>query len=139
MQSYSVMRSDFITVPWSEDQHAADRLMRLARVRHLPVVQEDELIGVLSYRDLLLDQMAERDSHLSAPQLETLRSRPIAPLVRREVVSVSPQCSPERAAELMLRHRIGFLPVVENGRLVGIVTESDLLRAAYVGTDSSSV
>ncbi len=127
------MRSDFITLAWGEDRHGADRLMRLARVRHLPVVREDEFVGVLSHRDLLQAEMEERDSQLPSPALETLRSRPIAPLVRRDVVAVTPDCSPERAAELMLRHRIGFLPVVEEGRLVGIVTEADLLRAAYVG------
>ncbi len=140
-EGLKAVKQDFISIPRGEIQYAADRLMRLARVRHLPVVQEGRLVGVLSHRDLLESALAERDAHIPPDQLQTLRSQPIAPLVRTDVVAVEPDCPPGRAAELMLRFRIGFLPVVERGpegpRLVGIITESELLRAAY-GPDFSA-
>ncbi len=130
-----LLRRDFISLDEGESQHAAQQLMSLARVRHLPVLRGGTLVGLLSNRDLLQRLLEQRDAELPGPALARLRDQSIGSVVRSDPMAVEPSCPPRRAAELMLRHRIGFLPVVESGpagpRLIGILTESDLLRAVY--------
>ena len=130
-----LMRADFIALQRDEGEYAADRLMRLARVRHLPVVEDGRLVGVLSHRDLREAVLARLELAVPPEHQRSLLSQPVQPLVRTDVVAVEPDCPLARAAELMLCYGIGFLPVVERDgsgdRLVGILTESDLLRAAY--------
>jgi len=88
----------------------------LAQHHHgFPVVHADELVGVLTQRELLASQ-ANPSSTLSA-------------LVSRPVVTIDPNASAREAADLMVRQAVGRLPVVEQGRLIGIVTRSDLLQA----------
>ena len=134
-----LMRADFIALPAEESRYAADRLMRLARVRHLPVLRDEKLLGVLSCRDLLEDALARLERVLAPWRVQELLADPVEGLVQPDIVSVSPDCSTARAAQLMLSYGIGFLPVVDprTGRLLGIVTEADLLRAAYADADSA--
>jgi len=136
-----LMRADFIVLRQEEVEYAADRLMRLARVRHLPVVEGGRLVGVLSHRDLRDAVVARLELAVPSERQRMLLSQPVHGLMRTDVIAVEPDCPLARAAELMLCYGIGFLPVVErNGsgdRLVGILTESDLLRAAY-GSSSAS-
>ncbi len=125
------MRQDFISLAESDSLGEVVQLMRMARVRHLPVLRDGRLLGVVSYRELLETALAELESQLPPAARDELRARPIAPLVHERLLSVASGSPPERAAELMLRHHVGFVPVVDQDRLVAIVTESDLLRAAY--------
>jgi CBS domain-containing protein len=119
-----IMRRDFVHAAPEESLGSALQSMRLARLRHLPVVRGGALLGILSYRDLL-EQLALPDSaageHLQAD--DVMHEPPIC---------VSPEDSLSDAADRMCRYRVGCLPVVDEGRrLLGLVTESDLLRAAY--------
>lgn len=125
------VRPAFISLAHGASRRDAASLMRMARVRHLPVLRGGRLVGVLSHRDLLEAERADCEARMRPEELEALGARPIDPLVRGAPVTVGPDCPPARAAELMVRHGIGFLPVVRDGELVGIVTESDLLRLAY--------
>ncbi len=129
-----LMRRDFILLDDGELQRDAAQVMRMARLRHLPVARDGRLIGVISNRDLLEDTVAALEQAVTPARLSKLRRRPIEHLVNGELIAVGPDCTLSRAAELMLDYKVGFLPVVdgESGRLVGIITESDLLRAAYV-------
>lgn len=104
--------------------HPADSLERAARemhdawIRHLPIVdRHGALVGLLSQRDLL----AGGD----------LGGR-VADLMRTDVTTVAPETAAHEAAYLMLRHKIGCVPVTgPGGLLLGIVTESDFVRLAY--------
>jgi CBS domain-containing protein len=97
----------------------ATREMVLGEIRHLPVVdRERRLIGVLSQRDVA----AASGLHAQ-----------VRDLMATDVLAVAPDTLAHQAAYLMLHHRIGSLPVTDaEGRLCGIVTESDFVRAAYV-------
>lgn len=118
-----VMTSDPWTVDENTDLDRAMALMDEHRLRHLPVVRGSELVGIVSNRDLLEATGWEPGS---APGRLPVR---IGQVMRTPVVRVHPAETVVTAAlELGLR-RIGAMPVVEGGRLVGIVSERDLLRA----------
>ena len=95
---------------------AARVIMQAEGLRHLPVVERKRVLGVITDRDLR--QHAE---HLDQCLVETVMTA--------DPVTVSPHATVEEAASLMLVRRIGCLPVIENGGLVGIITTTDLLRA----------
>jgi len=128
-----LMRSEFIALELPEIDYSSERLLRIARLRHIPVVARDgRLAGVLSHRDVM-EALRERvEGELGRDRVEALLRPALPSLVRGEVVAVEPDCPPSRAARLMLSYGIGFLPVVgADGRMLGIVTEADLIRAAY--------
>lgn len=126
----SLMRRECITLGPGESLLEADRLMRLTRIRHLPVVRGGILLGILSHRDVI-----ESGRNSPGSRDQALRSTTIESVMRTAPETVHTGCSLARAAERMLILRIGCLPVVEatdaGPRLIGLVTESDLLRAAY--------
>jgi acetoin utilization protein AcuB len=96
----------------------ADQKMRQQHFRRLPVVDDSgNLIGIITDGDLRQHTGYHATTKVTAAMVE-------------KVVTVSSDASIETAAELMIQHKIGGLPVVDrSGRLVGIITESDLLRA----------
>lgn len=126
----SLMRRNFTSVDSMESLLQADWLMRLARIRHLPVVDAGRVVGVLSHRDVL-------------EASTSTRAVTVADVMRPEPCTVEAKTTLAEAARRMLRLRIGCLPVVRPGRdgeeLIGLLTESDLLRAAYAtGSDEGS-
>ena len=96
--------------------------MDVAGIRHLPIVDRNHrLVGVVSQRDLLA-AVSAGDS-----------ARPLAEVMRPDVVSVTPETAAHEAAYLILHHGIGCIPVVDrSGRLVGIATDADFVRVAHV-------
>lgn len=114
------MTRELVTVNESDDLALAENMLRLGGIRHLPVVREGRLVGLVTHRDLLRSAMS-RDR----------RSTTAGDIMTRELESVRPDTSLVRAARLMLEKKFGCLPVVEgSGRLVGIITESDFVRFA---------
>jgi CBS-domain-containing membrane protein len=89
--------------------------MKRGRIRHLVVTENGRIAGILSERDL------------SGPSGSDVRGRIVRDLMTPDVVSAGPHTPLARAAELMLKRLIGCLPILEDGRLVGIVTATDVL------------
>ena len=100
-------------------------LCRERRIRHLPVLEEGELVGIASDRDLRSAAPALGDPG-RASALEKIR---ISEVMSRDVVTTRPEDPIEEAANRMQERRIGCLPVVEDGVLVGILTSSDVMEA----------
>jgi acetoin utilization protein AcuB len=100
-------------------------LCRERRIRHLPVLEEGRLAGIVSDRDLRSAAPVLGDPGRAAA-LEKTR---VSDVMTREVVTARPDDPIEEAANRMRERRIGCLPVVQDGRLVGIVTSSDVMEA----------
>ncbi len=99
----------------------AFKLMHNNHIRHLPVVDGDKLVGIVSDRDLLSHASKESGTLVFPRQaIETVMSK--------NLVTCSPSTSYEDALKMVLEHGINSLPVVDNGVLVGLVTSKDLLN-----------
>ena len=131
-----VMRTRFMALAPSDSLLEAERLMRIARVRFLPVVEEGSLVGVLSNRDLLESSILSGKAPASPESLgRFLLETRVETLMKTEPVAVTHDTTLRAAAELLLDLGEGCLPVIASPgpapRLLGILTETDLLRAAY--------
>lgn len=124
-----IMSSPVITVTPNTSLPAATALMREKRIRHLPVVENGRLVGIISRGDL---REASITASINADSYELhfmLNQLTVGKLMTRKVFTVTPDAPIVHAAELMTEHKIAGLPVVdESGAVIGIVTESDLLR-----------
>jgi CBS domain-containing protein len=124
-----LMTSSPITAAPTMPMFEARQLMQRHRIRHLLVVDGDELAGIVTDRDIRLNWPSQATS-LSVWELNYLLARvTVGEIMNRAVIRVGPQRDARDAARLMLEHRIGALPITEDGKIIGIVTETDLLRA----------
>jgi acetoin utilization protein AcuB len=124
-----VMQTNVITASPQTTLPDALKLVARRRVRHLPVVDDDgDLIGILSDRDLKR-AMASPATSLEAHELLFLLDRlPVEQIMTRTVITIGPMSPVEEAARLMVQEKIGALPVMDGGELVGILTETDVLE-----------
>jgi CBS domain-containing membrane protein len=128
-----IMQRSPMTVRADDGMDMTDDLMSLGRVRHLPVLDGERLVGVVSMRDLLAHSLARALDFEPRQRRVFLKSVDVREAMSERLITVRPDTLQAEAAALMLRHRIGCLPVLDAaGALVGIVTETDLLRAAYL-------
>jgi acetoin utilization protein AcuB len=105
------------------------RIMRENQVRRLPVLDEKgDLVGIVSEKDLLYASPSPATS-LSIYEMHDVLSRlKVSELMTTELITVTPDTLLEEAARVMADNKIGGLPVVEDGRLVGIITETDIFK-----------
>jgi acetoin utilization protein AcuB len=123
------MTKSLMTIkPKETIRHARERLAKY-RINQLPVVADEKLIGIVTDRDI-------RDAYPSSLRLfsgkdvdEFGDSHTVEEIMTYNVISVTPQTSLREAAHQLRRQRFGALPVVEHGKLVGIITRSDVLDA----------
>lgn len=106
----------------------AEALLEGHRIRHLPVLDGDRLVGMITDRDVRLASMPRPRKEADHPDalLNLVR---VEQVMTPDPVTASPDMPIAVAARLMLEHRYGGLPVVEGGRLLGIITQGDLLKA----------
>ena len=107
----------------------ARALLDRHRVRHVVVLEGDQLVGIITDRDIRqasLPHPPGQPHPEGDPLMDLIR---VGQAMTKEVITVTPETPLEHAAMLLIYHRIGGLPVVKEGRLVGIITETDLLEA----------
>ena len=119
------------TIDRNQSLETADRLITGSRIRHLPVMDGDRVVGILSQRDLLQAALSQALGYGSVGRARVLGSIPIKEVMSEPAVVVEADTAIRDAARLMVSRKIGCLPVVERGALVGLVTESDVVRHAY--------
>ncbi|WP_461209362.1 CBS domain-containing protein [Desulfocurvus sp. DL9XJH121] len=124
-----LMTQEVFTLRTSDTLKTARSMMSLARIRHIPIVGENmEFKGLVTHRDILnatLSQFAEVDRS-TRDEIES--GIPIAEIMRTDVKTVAPDSDLRSAAELLLNHKYGCLPVVGDEGLMGIITEADFLK-----------
>jgi CBS domain-containing protein len=103
-----------------------ERVLERTHARHWPVAHDRELLGMIALGDLLAAQQPETDEE-RAHRVSPLKA---AHLMSRARVVGSPADSAARAAQAMRRHRVSCLPIVDNGRLLGVITLDDMVRHA---------
>ncbi|MFY0568198.1 CBS domain-containing protein [Archangium lansingense] len=118
-------RSDLVTITETQNLAKAEELLRLHRIRHLPVVRDGKLVGLVTHRDLL---KAAAQCGGADPAQQALWA---SDMMVRDVKTVRADTPSREALKLMLENKFGCLPVVRaDGTLIGILTEADMVRYA---------
>ncbi len=126
-----VMVRSPVTIAPGETLRQALDLLLLNHVRHLPVVDGSELVGIVTDRDVkratpsVLSGIGREDYD------RVLEVTKVFQFMTREPITVAPETRLKAVVEIFLKRRIGALPVVEDGRLVGILSDTDIVRVAY--------
>ena len=124
------MSKRVVSISLDETLKLAEDIMSLGNIRHLPVVKGGKLVGVVSQRDLLRASLTSVLKHSKAVRDLFLESVHISEVMTRKVRTATPETPIEAAARMMLKNKIGCLPVVaEDGELAGLITDTDILRA----------
>jgi acetoin utilization protein AcuB len=121
MRVGEIMNQEPITIPPKTPVGQALKLMQQHHIRHLPVIEDDLMVGWISARTLR--------EVLLASMLEVIT---VGDVMVQAPISVTPDTSVEEAARLVHEHSIGGLPVLEGDKLVGVLTVNDLLSAFII-------
>ncbi|MEM7484901.1 MAG: CBS domain-containing protein [Bacteroidota bacterium] len=124
-----IMTKDLITLTVNNDLVSAEELFKKHNIRHIPVVDKDNVVGMLSYTDLLRISFADavdEDEETVDTMVYNLFS--ISQVMARDVVSVSSSTTIKEVAQFLSQKEFHALPVVDEGKLVGIVTTTDLIN-----------
>jgi CBS domain-containing protein len=125
MQIVNLMTANPIVINADDTLANAKAVMDDGRFRRLPVVEDGKLVGIVTERDVREHAGYFRSTRVNAA-------------MRAPVITLTPYATVEDAARMMLKHKIGGLPIVDDGKVVGIVTTSDLLKAFLVVVQATS-
>ncbi len=125
-----LMATEVVTLRQNDTLTIADDVMRLGRIRHLPVLDDDEqkLVGIVSQRDLFRSALARTLGYGEHAQKKLLGMLAAKDVMTRPVMTVEEETPVHEAARTMIEHKVGCLVVTRDGRLVGILTESDFVK-----------
>ena len=124
-----LMSTEVATLHRNDQLSIADDVMRLGRIRHLPVLDDEEqVVGIVSQRDLFRGALARALGYGAHAQQKLLGQLLVKEIMTNDPISIAPDAPLAEAARLMLERKVGALLVVEAGRLVGILTESDFVK-----------
>jgi CBS domain-containing membrane protein len=123
-----IMTGSPVTLKPEDTLDLANNVISLGRIRHIPVVEDGRLIGLLSERDLMGAATIEIFGLKQKRKSALLKTVLIKDVMKKRVISVKPDTPIKDAAQLMADKKIGCVPVVESGTLVGLLTTTDILR-----------
>ena len=124
-----IMTQEVTTLKRNDKLTLADDIMQLGRIRHLPVLDDDaeQLVGIVSQRDLFRGALARALGYGQHAQRKVLDALLVKEVMSTDVLTTTPDTPLVEAARVLMERKIGCLPVVEAGHLVGIVTEADFV------------
>lgn len=111
----------------------AEDIMTMGRIRHLPVLDGGELVGIISQRDMFRSAAVTALGFEADTQKALVKTIRIKEIMTEKVVTISPDATVKEAARIMIDKKIGCLPVVQGMKLIGIITETDILRYVVEG------
>lgn len=123
-----LMATHVVTIGRNDDLRLADDTMTERRIRHIPVLEEGKIVGVVTQRDVFKAQMSSTMGYGEKGQRAFLHTVPVKEIMTHPVVTVTPETPVTEAIDLLLTQGIGCLPVVQDERLIGIVTKTNLLQ-----------
>ncbi len=125
----TIMTKNIITLKSNDELDTAERLFKEHHIRHIPVVEGDHIIGMLSLTDLLRISFAD-GAYEDESDVETTvyNMFTISQVMAKNLKSVSPDTTIKEVAEILAENEFHALPVVEGDKLVGIVTTTDLIK-----------
>ncbi|WP_299334569.1 CBS domain-containing protein [uncultured Psychroserpens sp.] len=124
-----IMTTDVITLNRSDNLDTAEILFKKHKIRHIPVVSGHEILGMLSYTDLLRISFADAvDEHEQDVDTVVYNMFTIEQVMAKNLISVNSDSTIKEVAEILSKREFHALPVVDNNSLVGIVTTTDLIN-----------
>jgi CBS domain-containing membrane protein len=133
-----VMSREVRTVQRNDQLALADRLMRDERIRHLAVIDEaGDVCAVVSQRDLFRGALLRALGYGSRAEDTMLRQVVVKEAMSAEIFTTTPETPVSEAARVMVERKVGCLPVLDGGKLVGIVTETDFVRLVAGGNPAA--
>ena len=123
-----LMQTEVVTLEVGDTLDLADDIMRLGRIRHMPVTAHGQLVGILSQRDLFRAAISSALQLRPAAEREWLAKIHVREVMTTKVFTVEPDEPVHTAVTHMIEKRVGCLPVVQHSKLVGLLSESDCLR-----------
>jgi CBS domain-containing protein len=127
MKVKDIMVKEVATLDIDDELSLANDIMRLGRIRHLPVISGDHLVGIISERDLFRSSLAQALGYRNQETREVMKTLRIKDVMVGKVVTVAPDMELRDAVALMVERKIGCLPVVQDNKLLGLITETDIL------------
>ena len=128
MQVRELMSTDVEVVERNDNLQMVEERMAARQLRHVPVVEQGDIVGLVTQRDLFKAAMSSAMGYGEKAQEAFLKSVRVKEIMVYPVITVTPETPVVEAIELLMQRGIGCLPVVEMGKLVGMVTKTDLLR-----------
>jgi CBS domain-containing protein len=125
----TIMTKDVITLNYKDNLETAELLFKKNNIRHIPVVNGNEIIGMLSYTDLLRISFADAIDE-DEQEIDTVvyNMFTIEQVMAKNLISVNSDVTIKEVAEILAKKEFHALPVVEDNKLVGIVTTTDLIN-----------
>ncbi|MFD2541855.1 CBS domain-containing protein [Lacinutrix gracilariae] len=125
----AIMTKDVITLNHSDNLEIAEKLFKKNNIRHIPVVNGEKIIGILSYTDLLRISFADAiDEDEKEVDTVVYNMFTIEQVMAKNIIHVSSDTTIKEVAEILAKKEFHALPVVDNNALVGIVTTTDLIN-----------
>ena len=122
------MNKNLVTIEKNERMTTAKKILQEKNIRHLPVVEGKKLVGLVTNMDIRKAEASPATS-LEIRELHYLLDKlTVQEIMTRNVITISPDISVEEATTLLHYNKIGCLPVVEDGNLIGIITEDDVME-----------
>lgn len=123
-----IMMGSPVTLKPEDTLDLANDVISLGRIRHIPVLADGRLVGLLSERDLIGAAANQIFGLKQKSKSALLKTVLIKDIMRKKVLTVTPDTTIKDAAHLMAAKKIGCTPVVLDGALVGLLTTTDILR-----------
>jgi CBS domain-containing protein len=132
-----IMAKNPATLAANDTLDVAEHVMSLGGIRHMPVLRDGRLVGIISQRDLFRAPLALAFGYARKAQRRMTKITQVKEVMRKSVTTISPDSTISAAARQMMDKKIGCLPVMKANEIVGIVTETDILRHVAEHSPSS--
>jgi CBS domain-containing membrane protein len=123
-----IMMGSPVTLQSDDTLDLANDVISLGRIRHLPILEDGKLVGLVTARDLMGAAATQIFGLKQKTKSALLKTVLIREIMKKRLITVEPETDITEAAHLMASNKIGCLPVLREGSLVGLVTTTDVLR-----------